>query len=111
MIFTKTKITKMPTGNLCLRLAADLEKAEFTLAANYFAKQTKSIALFRIDNSDNPTRLLLVKWRPFFLSYDLAIRGLILESTMEWCNSVVEELNQLFSKLSFAEENQQLIKS
>ena len=87
------KISKMSSGNLRLELTKNVTWENFPEKAKDFLTIVKGWALFKSTTPDKRTWLVLIKLRPFHLSYDKFSEGMSLDSLVSMCNPVIEELH------------------
>lgn len=86
------KITEMASGNLSLELTEDVTWENFPDKAKKFLKIVRGRIIFKVTAPDTRVWLVLIRLRPFFLSFDDFPWGMSLDSIAKFCNPVVEKL-------------------
>ncbi|BCR23991.1 DUF3630 family protein [Aquipseudomonas alcaligenes] len=94
MINTRPEIMTMASGNLSLLITEDVSWESFPAQAEEFLKKFNGKLVKRIDTPVERIWIVLIKWRPFWLSYDDFPLGLSLDSMHSFCNSVVKQIHQ-----------------
>ena len=93
-------ITKMASGNLSLLITENVSWESFPEKAAEFVKRFHGHVLKRIDTPVERMWIVLIKWRPFYLTFDDYPLGLTLDSMTGLCNSVVLELHKELTRAS-----------
>lgn len=89
-------IVTMASGNLSLLITEDVSWESFPSLAQTFMERVGGKVLFRIDTPVERLWIVLVKWRPFWLTFDDFPLGMSRDSMSIFCNPVVRVLyNQL----------------
>lgn len=88
----------MASGNLSLTLADDVSWESFPARASEFLQTVRGRCLFRVDSGAERIWLVLVAWRPFFLTFDDLPLGMNLESLISPCNPVIRRLHEQLAK-------------
>ena len=86
------RITRMASGNLSLLLTEDVSWESFPGVALAVTKKLNARVIIRIETPVDRMWIVLIRWRPFFLTYDDFPNELTLDSMSRVCNSVVCEL-------------------
>jgi len=84
--------SKMASGNLSLMISEDTSWESFPAEASAFLKKVGGRVLFKTDNPVERIWHVVIRWRPFWLSYDDC--GMSLDSIHSSCNSVVIALQE-----------------
>jgi hypothetical protein len=85
-------ITTMTSGNLSLLITEDVSWESFPDQAGQFVDRFNGRVLKRIDTPVERMWVVLIKWRPFWLTFDDFPLGLSLDSMNRLCNPVVREI-------------------
>ena len=88
----KLEIQPMASGNLSLFITDQVSWESFPSAAREFVKRVGGRVMRRIDTPVERMWIVLIRWRPFFLTFDDFPLGLSLESMSRWCNPVIQDL-------------------
>ncbi len=86
------KINKMASGNLSLDLTEDVTWENFPEKAREFLNLVKGKVLFKSTLPDSRSWVVLIHWRPFFLTFDDMPWGMTLDSLVRFCNPLIERL-------------------
>jgi hypothetical protein len=87
------KIIEMASGNLSLLISEDVSWEGFPEQAREFMEWSGGYVIKKIDTPVERMWVVLIKWRPFFLTFDDFPLGLSLDSMTSLCNPVVKELH------------------
>ncbi len=99
MTYNALNIRKMATGNLCLELSSDISAHAFPDHAKQFVKKVNAWTFFKSSDQKKRIWLIVVRFRPFYLTFDPSDSKMRLESLVKGCNSVIESLyNELIHK-------------
>jgi hypothetical protein len=94
MINVRPEITEMASGNLSLQITDNVSWESFPAQAEEFLKKFNGKLVKRFDTPAERVWVVLIKWRPFWLSFDDFPLGLSLDSMHSSCNSVIKQLHQ-----------------
>lgn len=83
----------MASGNLSLLVTENVNWKSFPEEARKFVDRFNGRVLKRIDTPAERTWVVLIKWRPFWLTYDDFPIGLSLDSMNRLCNQVVRQIH------------------
>jgi hypothetical protein len=85
-------IELMASGNLSLTITEDVSWESFPKQAEAFVQRFSGSVLIRINTGVDRMWIVLIKWRPFFLTFeDLPIR-MTLDSMSRFCNPVIRTI-------------------
>ena len=79
-------------GNLSLLITEEVSWESFREQAPGFVNRFGGIVLKRIDTPVERIRIVLIKWRPFWLTFEDFPLGRSLNSMIRFCNSVIRDL-------------------
>ena len=82
----------MASGNLSLLITEDVTWESFPQQAQEFVDRFNGRVLKRMDTPVERMWIVLIRWRPFWLTFDDLPWGLSLDSMNRFCNSVVREI-------------------
>ena len=82
----------MASGNLSLLITEDITWESFPRQAQEFVDRFKGKVLKRIDTPVERMWIVLIRWRPFYLTFEDFPLGLSLDSLSRFCNPVVRDL-------------------
>jgi hypothetical protein len=85
-------IEKMASGNLSLFITEEVSWETFPEEAAKFMVLTNGTVLKKIDTPVERSWIVLINWRPFWLTYDDSPFGMSLDSMLGICNPVVRRL-------------------
>lgn len=94
---TRPCIQIMASGNLSLLIADDVSWESFPEQAERFVERVNGRVLRKIDTPVGRMWIVLIQWRPFWLTFEDFPFGMSLDSMHASCNSVVEELHRALS--------------
>jgi hypothetical protein len=83
----------MASGNLSLVLSDEVTWESFPILAARYLAQFKGRRLRVVDTPVERMWIVLIRWRPFFLTYDDLPNQLSLDSMVAGCNKIVRELH------------------
>jgi hypothetical protein len=86
------KIEQMASGNLSLVLTENASWKGFPKFAEEFLRMVGGRRIKKIDTPVERIWVVLVKWRPFFLTYEDFPNRITLDSLNRSCNAVVRKL-------------------
>jgi hypothetical protein len=82
----------MASGNLSLIITEDTAWETFPGQAAAFVRRFNGIVLKRIDTAVDRMWIVLIKWRPFFLTFEDFPLQMTLDSMNRFCTPVVQEI-------------------
>jgi len=82
----------MASGNLSLFITDQVSWQSFPSAARAFVQRVGGRVVRRIDTPVERMWIVVIRWRPFFLSFDDFPLGLSLDSMSRCCNPVIKDL-------------------
>jgi hypothetical protein len=88
------EIIEMASGNLSLLITEEVSWESFPGQAREFLDRVGGYVLKKIDTPVERLWIVLIKWRPFYLTFEDYPLGMSLDSMNAMCNSVVRELHQ-----------------
>jgi hypothetical protein len=97
LLHLQPKIEHMASGNLSLTLTEDVSWESFPELADAFVRLVGGRRLKKIDTPVERMWVILVKWRPFWLTYEDFPNRLTLDSMHSSCNAVVLKLYEQLS--------------
>ncbi len=91
------KLSKMASGNLSLLITDDVSWESFPEKASDFVKRHKGIVLRKTDTPFGRVWVVVIRWRPFWLTFEDYPLGLSLDSMSRFCNAVVQDIYEHLS--------------
>jgi len=91
---TAPTIETMASGNLSLRITNDITWESFPSKAQEFVARFNGKVLRRMDTPVERMWIVLIRLRPFWLTFDDYPLGLTLDSMSRFCNVVVRQLHR-----------------
>lgn len=88
----KLEIQPMASGNLSLFITDEISWDSFPSAAGAFVRRVGGRVVRRTDTPVERMWIVLIRWRPFFLTFDEFPLGLTLDSMSRWCNPAIQDL-------------------
>lgn len=88
-------IRTMASGNLGLLISEEVSWESFPERAAHFVTRFNGRVLKRIDTPVERMWIVLIQWRPFWLSFEDFPVGFSLDSMNRLCNPVVRELHRI----------------
>jgi hypothetical protein len=92
------KIEPMASGNLSLTLTEDASWDSFPDFAGDFLRLVGGRRIKKVDTPVERMWIVLVNWRPFFLTYEDFPNRITLDSMHSSCNAVVRKLYEQLSR-------------
>jgi uncharacterized protein DUF3630 len=92
------KIESMASGNLSLTLTEEASWESFPDFATNFLRLVGGKRIKKVDTPVERLWVVLVKWRPFFLTYEDFPNRITLDAMHRSCNSVIRKLHEQLSK-------------
>lgn len=92
------KIEPMASGNLSLTLTEDASWESFPRFAEEFLRLVGGRRVKKVDTPVERIWVVLVKWRPFYLTYEDFPNRITLDSMNQSCNGVVRKLYEQLSR-------------
>lgn len=87
----------MTSGNLSLLITEEVSWESFPEQAQRFVNRFKGRVLKRTDTPVERVWVVLIKWRPFWLSFEDFSLGMSLDAMNSFCNPVIRELHRVLS--------------
>ena len=88
-----TMLQKMASGNLSVFVTDDVSYESFPdIAQRFLARFFRGRVLIKFDGPVERTWVVLVRWRPFFLTFDDLPWGLTLVALHSSCNEVAQSI-------------------
>jgi hypothetical protein len=91
---TAPAIRQMASGNLSLLITENISWESFPEQAQEFVDRFEGKVIYKIDTPVERMWLILIKWRPFCLTFDDLPLGLTLESMIRSCNPIVHQIHK-----------------
>lgn len=91
-------IERMASGNLSLFITEDVSWETFPEEAARFMIFAKGTVLKKIDTPVERLWIVLINWRPFWLTFNDFALGMSLDSMFRICNPVVRRLHGQLTK-------------
>jgi hypothetical protein len=85
-------VTTMASGNLSLLITEDVSWESFPEQAQQFVDRFEGRVLKRMDTPVERMWVGLIKWRPFWLTFEDFPLGISLDSMNRLCNPVIREI-------------------
>lgn len=86
-------LERMASGNLSLTITEDTGWETFPDQAADFVRKCRGIVLIRIDTPAERIWIVLIKWRPFFLTFEDLPWRMTLDSMHGSCTSVIHDIH------------------
>ena len=87
------EIEVMASGNLSLTITENTSWEDFPMQAANFVQKFRGIVLKRIDTPVERMWVVLINWRPFYLTFeDLPLR-MSLDSMSRFCTPVIRDIH------------------
>lgn len=86
-------IRTMASGNLSLLITEDVSWESFPEQARLFVDRFEGHVLKRLDTPVERMWVVLIKWRPFWLTFEDFPLSLSLDSMNGLCNRIIRELH------------------
>lgn len=86
-------IETMASGNSSLTITEDTAWETFPSQAADFVRRFNGIVLKRVDTGVDRMWIVLIKWRPFFLTFEDCPLRMTLDSMTRFCAPVVQEIH------------------
>jgi hypothetical protein len=87
-----TELQKMASGNLSVFITDDVSYESFPELAQLFLARFGGRVIKKFDGPIERIWVVLVRWRPFFLTFDDLPWGLTLEALHRSCNVVAQSI-------------------
>lgn len=88
------RVSTMASGNLSLPITEEVSWESFPEHAQWFLRRFNGRVLKRIDTPVERMWVVLIKWRPFWLTFEDFPLGLTLDSMSRLCNPVVHQIHE-----------------
>jgi hypothetical protein len=87
-------VTTMASGDLSLLITEDVSWESFPELAQQFVDRFHARVLKRVDTPVERMWVVLIRWRPFWLTFDDFPLGLSLDSMNRLCNPIIREIHE-----------------